>query len=266
MWLATLAACGVAKDMPRQSQIAPGIGGSVAAAGGVAAPRVVAGESGSSAEAAASASHDGGTEPPDAGGYVDLRAGHGAFPVCDVMSTDLSGFDAPTPLGFTAEQVFGLAVGSHSASMQWTDTFPFLPADANDTVDVAVARRGSPRFKKLTPRTVGDGHVPEDACPSMIEVDAHVALTSSNGALAESFDTVLTASESDMLTSADPGGTIIKNFEIKGQLHIDSSKSRQRLNALLVSLTFTLTGMTGQVDASVIPVNGGLNTVNVAKW
>jgi hypothetical protein len=113
---------------------------------------------------------------------------------CLPVTTTPIGLDEPTALGFTAADVLAIADGDHPASLAW---------DKGGSTGLAVsvtADAASARYVVRDWQDNGSGMAePAMDCADVIEIDAVTGFATDDGAFAESWTTVLSASESGLV-------------------------------------------------------------------
>lgn len=127
--------------------------------------------------------------------------------------------DEVSPLGFSAADVLAYAQGSHSTSLEWQTarSVPYGPETGVGELSIEVESLGSARFVERTAPKGAVKLIHGDCCPESVEIDVQVTLRTAGGALNETFEAVLDATERDaayLLTLIQP--------PLRGALTFDS--------------------------------------------
>jgi hypothetical protein len=187
------------------------------------------------------------TDEPDGEGTVG-----GA---CDEDVTDVE-LDAGTALGFSANQVLEFAGGAHTVSLAWLDTrFAYGPESGRSEITLTVEPLAA-HFVDRSPKSPSsntlddlptDIGAPLDGCRDSLEIDVRVTVSTAGGALAESVDTVLEASDVDFASGrfSIELDDIAGSFEAQPEAPPNSEITRSALG-----LAFGLSeyGVVGQLD------------------
>lgn len=129
---------------------------------------------------------------------------------CEEDATELE-LDEVSPLGFAAEDVLGLAEGTHEATLTWVPdgsamaTTTLEPGITEVTLVVEVA--GPASFVDAEPPSSGSsGGMIELGwvCPDRVDVPVTVTLTTADGALDETLDGTLSATDAGSATLLVP--------------------------------------------------------------
>jgi hypothetical protein len=167
---------------------------------------------------------------------------------CDEHKQKLDGFDEPTDAG-TAEEILAFAERSFEAPLNWKTAQSgawALSATGTDTIHLDVARGTNAYYVTYTPKENDSGIEIGYVCPEpALGIDVHVEVTTDSGALAESFDTMLLATTTELATLNVP----IKLNELSGSLSVSYSNPNTELVQASLSATLMAEGMTGTFSA-----------------
>jgi hypothetical protein len=139
-----------------------------------------------------------GTDEPNGG---EGTAGGG----CDEQVTDVE-LDAGTSLGFSANQVLAFAGGEHTVSLAWLDSnVEYGPESGRSEITLTLEPLAA-HLVDRSPSSFSDGReegpaiglaTPLDGCRDSLRIDVRIGVTTQGGALAETVDTVIEASDVD---------------------------------------------------------------------
>ncbi len=166
---------------------------------------------------------------------------------CDEHKQKLGGFDETTDAG-TAEQILAFAERSFEAPLTWKTAQSGawqLSATGSDTLHIDVTRGDSAYYVTYSPRDMGGAEIAISCPQPALGIDVHVEVTSDSGALAESYDTMLLATSSELATLYVP----IKLEELGGTLAVSYSNPNTELVQASLSATLMAEGMTGSLGA-----------------
>ncbi|HKY36219.1 MAG TPA: hypothetical protein VJN18_09790 [Polyangiaceae bacterium] len=167
---------------------------------------------------------------------------------CEEHEQKLGGFDEPTDAG-TAEQILAFAERSFEAPLSWKTAQSGaweLSATGADTIHLDVTRGASAYYVTYTPKQDDSGIEIGVSCPQpALGIEVHIDVTSDSGALAESYDTLLLATSSELATLYIP----IKLDELGGTLAVNYSNPNTELVQASLSATLMAEGMTGSFSA-----------------
>src|SRR5262245_36969972 len=144
---------------------------------------------------------------------------------CDSKRQELASLDAPSPLGFSAQDMLALAPQTE-LNLEWPDRaaagVSYGPESGVTKISIEVTpRTDKPRWNDRSPKQSSSGG-PEpalgtldggDGCPDQLELDVSVRLRSAGGALDEQLETTLIAQNAQFarvyqqLPPAKLGGT-----------------------------------------------------------
>lgn len=154
------------------------------------------------------------------GGTLD---GNETASACDEDATEL-GLDEVSPLGFSADDVLALAEGTHEATLTWV---PDEAAMATTTLEpgttevtLVIEPAGPASFVDAEPPASGSsGGMIELGwvCPDRVDVPVTVTLTTADGALDETLDGTLSATDAGSATLLVP----IELDELEGTLSFE---------------------------------------------
>lgn len=175
-------------------------------------------------------------EPGDIGGPGEEGTNGGA---CDEDVSDVE-LDAGTALGVSANQVLEFAGGTHTVSLAWLDTnVEYGPESGRSEITLTVEPLAA-HWVDRSPRTISGGSeegtlidigTPLDGCRDSLKIDARITVSTQGGALAETVDTVLEASDADFASgrfSIDLAA-IAGTFEATPQVPRNSEVTRSSL-------------------------------------
>jgi len=188
---------------------------------------------------------DTGGQSGDLSGNND--GGETAGGYCDEHKQKLGGFDETTDAG-TAEQILAFAERSFEAPLSWKTAQSGaweLSATGADTIHLDVTRGESAYYVTYTPKDTGGAEIAIGCPQPALGIDVHVELTTESGALAESYDTMLLATSSELATLYVP----IKLEELGGTLAVSYSNPNTELVQASLSATLMAEGMTGSLAA-----------------
>jgi hypothetical protein len=179
------------------------------------------------------------------GGQTGDEGTSNGGPGCDYVPTVID-LDEETPLGFTAQEVLDVALGSHSAPFFWKQgEHEYGPESGESEMGLEIAEPGEARFMKGTPKPtqLGIGAL----CPDRVEVDVSVRVTTAGGALDESFVGPLSATSPKVAVVAHSFDV----DELDGSFAFDAESLGAasvigfRLNAMVTEF-----GLSGSLDAT----------------
>ncbi|MEM6290985.1 MAG: hypothetical protein AAGA54_06950 [Myxococcota bacterium] len=155
-------------------------------------------------------SEDTGEDP--AGTGVEPGGSTGFFPPegqCDQIPTVI-GLEDDNVTDRTAQQVLDVALGEYTGAMRWVDEGPVLYQGAlgptPTTLELTYAGGDVRSVEGVLVEACGhDGPCP---CPSVLEIDAGLRITTEDGAIDDTFEVVLTYSQGDD-SGFDPAGISI---------------------------------------------------------
>jgi hypothetical protein len=142
----------------------------------------------------------------------DIDNGEGtAGGACDEDVTDVE-LDAGTALGFSANQVLAFAGGEHTVSLAWLDSnVEYGPESGRSEISVTVEPLAA-HFVDRSPRTTSGGSeegtptidigTPLDGCRDSLRIDVRIGVSTTGGALAETVDTTLEATDVDFASGS----------------------------------------------------------------
>jgi hypothetical protein len=166
---------------------------------------------------------------------------------CEQHKQKLGGFDEATDAG-TAEQILAFAERSFEAPLNWKTAQSgawALSATGADTIHLDVTRGEAAYLVTYSPRDTGGAEIAIGCPQPALGIDVHVELTTDSGALAESYDTMLLATASELATLYIP----IKLDELGGSLAVSYSNPNTELVQASLSATLMAEGMTGSFSA-----------------
>jgi len=208
-----------------------------------------------------SGNNDGGGESSNGGGN------------CEEHKQKLDGFDTPTDAG-TAEQILAFAERSFEAPLSWktsaTGVWELTPESGVGTIRVDVTRGASAYYVTYAPRESTSGIEIGISCPGpALGIDVHVEVSTDGGALAESYDTVLFATSSELATLSIP----VDLEKMSGALAVSYSNPQTELVQVGLNMTLMAEGMTGSLSGleqtnhgDAISAGGGLGAGVLAVW
>lgn len=149
-----------------------------------------------------------------------------------------------SPLGFGAEEVLAVA-SAERAALEWLDTDPaYGPESGASELSVSLVPRGSAAF--VTSRAP-DGRE-AFPCLDRVEVDVAVTLGTTGGALSESFDGALRATEATEVTLSH----VFENGDVNGALAFDeASLAGRRVTRVTFDSRFGDGAISGALSAGI---------------
>jgi hypothetical protein len=153
------------------------------------------------------------------------------------------GLEAPTGLGFTADDVLAIAAGRHETVLHWSEReeLELGPESGTQALVVEVQPRGAQaRVIHPSASVIGHGLV----CHDWLEIDVTIRLRSQSGALNDQFDATLYSQRADsayMLASA-------AGAQLAGALNarnLAKAAADQEPAALTLALSFSDLGVSG---------------------
>jgi hypothetical protein len=176
----------------------------------------------------------GGTRPGDGGQF-----GEEASAQCVVVQSTPLQPDEESPLGFAPQALLDQAEGSSEHELSW------LVLGETTPVTVTVTSLGAAAYVEQAVEYEDGYGGPEPYCPHLVEVDIQLELTTGDGALAESFTTVLSAQ------TADDAGLYLALEDLQGSFdpwdHVREGSDFDEVRAWL-SLQFGAEGLSGKVS------------------
>ena len=168
---------------------------------------------------------------------------------CDEHKAKLAGFDSMTDQG-TAEDVMAYAEKSFDAPLSWKvakegQSWSVAPESGQGVIHLDITRGESAYTLSYTPKENSNGLEIGSICPPpQLGVEAHVAVTTDGGALAESYDTLLRTSMAGVSTLSLP----LDLAKLGGDLAVSFSDSHAKLVQTSLEATLTAQGMTGTIS------------------
>jgi hypothetical protein len=199
--------------------------------------------------------------PVDGGQTGDDNGSEGLD--CDVVTESRLALDEVSSLGFAPNDLLSFAAGSHTFPLRWFEPvfgadgglLDYATAATSDVqVDVEIVGTDARRIDRFDSKY-------GVSCPSFVEVDARLTLTSSDGKLTEQVVAPLLLDKLGMLglTASIPAAAIQGSFtfappELDGQYP----------SALTIHLGFSRFGQSGQVTQ--VYGQGGPSQLTGAEW
>jgi hypothetical protein len=154
-----------------------------------------------------------------------------------------------SPLGFGAEEVLA-AASPTSATLEWLATDPpHLPESGTAELSVSLDPLGTAAF--VESRTPDGREAPP--CVDYVEVSVRVTLATSGGALAETFDGKLRASEPSMVELSH----LFENGDVDGTLRFDpASLAGRTVERVTFEASFADDALSGVLSAGIEQVSG----------
>jgi hypothetical protein len=180
-----------------------------------------------------------------AGGQTGEESGE---PACDESRTALAA-DEDSPLGFGAGEVLA-AASARSAALEWLETNPsYGPESGASELTLSLDALGTAWFVSSRKRDGSEGF----PCWDRVDVDVAVMLATSGGALAESFESELRATES---TTAELTRTF-EDGDVDGTLSFDSAALGGRtVERITFDASFSGGALSGSLSAGIEQVSG----------
>lgn len=167
---------------------------------------------------------------------------------CDETRAALTA-NEDSPLGFGADEVLAAASAS-SATLEWLATNPpHMPESGTAELSVSLDPLGTAGFVQSRAAD-GRGTYP---CADRVEVDVRVTLATSGGALAETFTSKLSASESSRVELSH----VFKDGNVDGTLSFDTaSLAGRRVKRVTFGASFRDGALSGALSAGIEQVSG----------
>jgi hypothetical protein len=167
---------------------------------------------------------------------------------CDEIRSALEP-EADSPLGFGADEVLA-AASARRASVEWLATNPaHMPESGTAELSVSLEPLGTAAF--VQSRAL-DGRQTRQ-CMDRIEVDVRVTLATSGGALAESFEGTLLATEPSVAELSH----VFVNGDVEGALSFDAaSLAGRKVRRVTFVASFGDDALTGTLSAGIEHVSG----------
>jgi hypothetical protein len=183
-----------------------------------------------------------------AGGCAGGQTGEETSLACHETQTPLGPYE-DSSLGFGAADVLATASANHAA-LEWFATDPaYGPESGTSELSVSLEALGTARF--VSSRTP-DGREAYP-CADRVEVDVAVMLGTSGGALAESFEDELHASESMSVQLSH----VFENGDVDGTLSFDAASLAGRtLERITFDANFSSGALSGLLSAGIERVSG----------
>lgn len=165
---------------------------------------------------------------------------------CEAHKQKLGSFDEETPAG-TPAQILAFAERSFEAPLAWktarTGAWQ-LSATGEGTIVLDVTRGASAYYVTYSPRSSGSGAEINIGCPQpALGIDVRVNVSTDDGALDESYDTLLLATSSALATLNVP----VDLEALAGTLSVSYASSESELVQVGLNATLMAEGMTGSL-------------------
>jgi hypothetical protein len=186
--------------------------------------------------------------PAVALGCAGGQTGEETTLACNETRSALAGQE-DSPLGFGAADVLAAAIAT-SAPLEWRQTDPpHLPESGTAELTVSLEPLGKAAF--VTSRTP-DGRE-AFPCADRVEVDVRVTLATSGGALAETFDAELRATEPTVAELSH----VFEDGDVAGTLSFDpASLAGRKVVRVTFDATFAEGAVSGALSAGIEHVVG----------
>jgi hypothetical protein len=193
--------------------------------------------------------------------YPDVSAGmSGVVARCQVDQREL-GLDEATPIGVTASELFGWSSGSHTEPLRWLGPGPgesharvesFGPEQGSSELQLDIEPIGA---RLLTRSPLDEASV--DLCPTSIGLDVNLHLSTASGALDETVQTTLEATQADFATLRAqylPLDSLQGSF--MAQISLGPGYDYSQPPQLWLSLTLSEAGASGRLVLVALVRNG----------
>jgi hypothetical protein len=181
-----------------------------------------------------------------AGGQTGEESGE---PACRETRTTLEAGE-DSPLGFGAEQVLATA-SAESAPLEWLVTDPpHGPESGMAVLSISLEPLGPAAYVQSR----APNGIEQYPCADRVEVDVEVALATSGGALAETFDSKLRATDATVAELWH----IFANGNVDGTLSFDAaSLAGRKVKRVTFEASFGDGKLSGSLSAGIEQISGG---------